>query len=148
MSDPAGSKEPEPIEHLFSATLRIFGEGVPFDEIEQTLGLEPTHRHERGEEKPGRTASWQNDMWSYQVPVERERPAVEHVDALWRVLSPHTSFLRALKNRPGCTVDIYLSYFSNWPDGGVVIPHRSLEMFTTLEVPFGLSIIATGSADR
>jgi hypothetical protein len=38
-------------------------------------------------------------------------------------------------------VDVFLTYSSNVDTAGIEVPHTSLEMFTELEVPFGISII-------
>lgn len=38
-------------------------------------------------------------------------------------------------------VDVFLGYRSNIDHAGVEVPHTCLELFTRLEIPFGLSII-------
>jgi hypothetical protein len=47
--------------------------------------------------------------------------------------------LCSLKSRS--TVDVFLSYRSDWIDGGVEVPASSLALFAELDVPFSLSII-------
>ncbi len=38
-------------------------------------------------------------------------------------------------------VDVFLGYRSNVDYAGVEVPYTCLEMFTELEIPFGLSIV-------
>ena len=71
--------------------------------------------------------------------MPEERPLAVHIDTLWAHLKPHQDYLRSLKRH--LTVDVFLGYRSNSDTAGLEVPHTCLEMFTTLEVPFGLSII-------
>ena len=50
-------------------------------------------------------------------------------------------YLRALKKT--VLVDVFLGYRSNCDHAGIEIPHTSLEMFTELEISFGISIVVT-----
>ena len=58
---------------------------------------------------------------------------------LWNTLRPHKAYLLALKER--LKVDVFLDYCSNCDHAGVEVSPESLEMFTELQIPFGLSII-------
>jgi hypothetical protein len=64
-------EEPEYYFH-FRATLRIFGQIDDLDEITQVLGLMPTHAHCRGEKRIPSAEPYDNDMWSYTIPVPEE----------------------------------------------------------------------------
>ena len=68
----------------------------------------------------------------------QSRPLDVHLDALWRVLQPHVLYLKGLKEH--LSVDVYCSYYTNCSTGGFEIDHRSLVIFTELEIPFGLSV--------
>jgi hypothetical protein len=65
----------------------------------------------------------------------------KHIDALWADIKRAKKYLISLKKL--ATVDVFLGYRSNVDHAGVEIPGTSLEMFTELEIPFGLSIIVT-----
>jgi hypothetical protein len=141
VSDPP----PPLIEHLVSASLRIFGDGVDFAEVSGRLALTPTHTHLKGEKRHLRTATvYGQDMWQFEVPLDRKRPLDDHIAALWERIAWQADYLCELKQR--LTVDVFLSYYSNWPDGGVVVMPENLEMFRVLGIPFSLSIIVSGSA--
>jgi len=116
----------------FKVTLRIFGDGLDFDEISRTLGLTPTHTHQRGERR-------KHDMWSYFPPVAREQPLEDHIMALWNAVRPNIPYLRELKRK--FQVDIFCGYRSNCGTAGFQVGHRCLGLFSELEVPFGVSVV-------
>jgi len=78
-------------------------------------------------------------MWSYSPLLHESEPLEKHIDELWEKLRPHKEYLLGL--RKSVTVDVFLGYRSNCDHGGVEVPHKSLEMFLELKIPFGLSII-------
>ena len=135
----AGEEPDEPPYFAHSATLRIFGEISDLDEITRALGLTPTDTHRRGDKKGPRSPGYPHDMWRYCAPVHEEEPLGAHIDALWERVRPHTSYLLDLKKR--LTVDVFLGYRSNCDHAGIEVPHTSLEMFVSLQVPFGVSVI-------
>jgi len=111
------------------------------DEISATLGLSPTHSHRKGEKRGAKAAGYRQDMWSYSPPIEKSEPLHRHIDALWLKLKPHKHYLLELKK--SLNVDVFVGYRSNCDTAGIEVPHTSLEMFTELEIPFGVSIIVT-----
>jgi len=115
----------------FSATLRIAGDGLDFDEISRALGLTPTHTHQKG-------ARRKQDRWSYTAPIARELPLEAHIMALWDAVRPHISYLRDLKRK--FQVDVFCGYRSNSGTAGFQVSHRCLGLFSELEVPFGVSV--------
>ncbi|MGH7991361.1 MAG: DUF4279 domain-containing protein, partial [Limisphaerales bacterium] len=116
----------------FSARLRIFGDGLDCDEISRTLGLTPTHTHQKGKRR-------KHDMWSFTAPVARDQPLEDHIMALWDTIRPHISYLRDLKRK--FQVDIFCGYHSNSATAGFQVDHRCLGLFSELNVPFGVSVI-------
>jgi len=137
----AGTEREEDTFFAYSATLRIAGEISNMDEISATLGLSPTHSHRKGEKRGAKAAGYRQDMWSYSTPVEKSEPLHRHIDALWLKLKPHKNYLLELKK--SLNVDVFVGYRSNCDTAGIEVPHTSLEMFTELEIPFGVSIIVT-----
>jgi hypothetical protein len=110
------------------------------DEISAALELKPTHAHRKGEQQgTGLLPPYTQDMWSYRPSLQESEPLHEHIDALWLELKPHKHYLLQLKK--SVKVDVFLGYRSNSQTAGVEVPHGSLEMFSELEIPFGLSII-------
>jgi len=80
-------------------------------------------------------------MWAYRPSLDKTRPLEEHIDTLWRKVKPNKWYLLELKKT--LTVDVFLGYQSNCDNAGITVPHTSLEIFTELEIPFGVSIIIT-----
>jgi hypothetical protein len=131
--------EPDEEPHFaYSASLRITGESLDFAAITSALGLEPTHQHRRGEPSKG-AAPWPHDMWGFTADLPEERPLHEHIDLLWSQVRHAKSFLLDLKRE--AKVDVFLGYRSNIDMAGVEVPASSLELFTELQIPFGLSIV-------
>jgi hypothetical protein len=134
-----GSESDEEPYFAYSATLRIFGEIPDFDDISIRLQLVPTRTHRKGDKPGPRSPGFPHDMWSYSPPLDESEPLEEHIEALWAKLKPHKQYLLELKKN--LSVDVFLGYRSNCDHAGIEVPHQSLEMFTELEIPFGVSII-------
>jgi hypothetical protein len=140
IADIAKSQEEPEYWFNYSATLRIFGDIGDLDAITAELGVTPTHTHRRGEKRrPTSIHCYEHDMWSYVAPVPEDRPLQIHLEALWRVVRPHVAYLKDLKER--LTVDVFCGYRSNCGSAGFEIDHRSLVIFTELEVPLGVSVV-------
>jgi len=137
----AGEEPDEKTYFAYSATLRIFGDGVNFNEITARLGLQPTTVHRKGEKPDPRHAGYRHDMWSYTPSLDKARTLAEHIDALWKDLKPHKGYLIGLKK--SLEVDVFLGYRSNCDNAGIEVRYKSLEIYTELEIPFGVSIIIT-----
>ena len=137
----SGTEQDEEIYFAFSAKLRIFGEISSPEQISAHLNLQPTSTHHKGDKKGPRSAGFRHDMWSYSPTLDESEPLGKHIDALWGKLKPHKKYLLGLKK--SLTVDVFLGYRSNSGTAGFEVPCSSLEMFTELEIPFGVSVIIT-----
>jgi Domain of unknown function (DUF4279) len=137
----AGTEREEDTFFAYSATLRIAGDTSNIDEISATLGLSPTHAHRKGERRGAKAAPYRQDMSSYSPPVEKSEPLHRHIDALRLKLKPHKPYLFELKK--SLNIDVFVGYRTNCDTAGIEVPYSSLEMFTELEIPFGISIIVT-----
>jgi hypothetical protein len=135
-------EEPDEANYFcFSATLRIHGDDVPFEEICQRLGVQPTHLHRKGERRGPRSPGYHDDAWHFQPSLPETEPLERQIEVLWKVVSPHIGYLKALKQR--FKVDVFCGYRSNCDHAGFEVSHTCLELFTALEVPFGVSVIVT-----
>lgn len=125
----------------FSATLRIHGENVPFDEISNRLGVHPTHVHRKGDRRSKSYEGYSDDAWHFAPSLSKTEPLEKHIEALWQVVKPEAAYIRALKQK--FKVDVFCGYRSNSDTAGFEVSHKCLELFTTLEVSFGVSVIIT-----
>jgi hypothetical protein len=133
-------EEPDEVNYFhFIATLRIHGHDVPFEEISQQLRVQPTSLHRKGERRGPRSPEYRDDAWHYQPTLAETEPLERHIEALWQVVRPAVNYLRALKQR--VKVDVFCGYRSNCDTAGFEVSHKCLELFTALEVPFGVSVI-------
>jgi hypothetical protein len=133
--------EDVPLYFAYSASLRIGGDGVPFEEIESTLNLPATHKHRKGELQGNKrgTTKCKEDMWMLSSPLPENETLDKHLDWLWTNLGSHIDYLISLKEK--YRVDIFAGYRSNCDHAGVEIPAESMRIYYELNIPFGLSII-------
>jgi uncharacterized protein DUF4279 len=134
-----GEESDEPTYFAFMASLRIHGDNLPFEEISARLGVKPTMVRRKGERRSPKSAVYPDDAWHFQPALPESAPLEQHVDALWQIVKPHVEYLKSLKHK--YTVDVFCGYRSNCDHAGIEVPHTCLELFTALEVPFGVSII-------
>jgi Domain of unknown function (DUF4279) len=125
----------------FSASLRIHGDIVDFNEISETLGLQPSRVHRRGERKGANSPAYRDDAWQYDAPIPEDRPLDEHIQALWAALEQHKTYLLQLKQH--LKIDVFCGYRTNHWGAGFQIEPQSLAMFTALQIPFGVSVIVS-----
>lgn len=133
----AGEEPDEPAYFKYSATLRIHGDGVPFDEIARQLGVEPTHQRRKGDRRG--SLVYRDDAWHFKSSLDETEPLERHIEALWQVVRPAVGYLKSLKER--FTVNVFCGYRSNRDTAGFEVSHTCLELFTALEIPFGVSVV-------
>ena len=122
----------------FGAALRIFGEGIDFEEIVRVLGIEPSHTHRTGDMGMG-GVPFTNDMWLLSPPLDPHAPLDEHLRWLERVLSPHYQFLFSLREK--ATVDIYCNATYYCEQSSVTLSDEALRLFIELHLPLGISLL-------
>ncbi len=127
----------------YSATIRISGETINFEEISNTLQITPNHTHRKGDKSPLGTF-YDSDMWLYDVELPREVDLDQQLKVLWTKLEPYKDFLLTLKKN--LKVDIFCSYRSNSSTAGFSVTYSALQIFRELQVDFDVSVIV--SADE
>jgi hypothetical protein len=135
----SGEEPDVPNYFAYCATLRIHGDNLPIVEISARLGVQPTHSHRQGERRGPRSPGFRDDAWHFTAPLPETEPLERHIEALWAVVQPHVGYLKSLKQQ--YRVNVFCGYRSNCDHAGIEVPHTCLELFTALEVPFGVSII-------
>jgi hypothetical protein len=134
-----GEESDEPTYFTFVASLRIHGDNLPFEEISARLGVKPTMMRRKGDRRSSKSPVYLDDAWHFQPGLPETASLEQHIDALWQIVKPHVEYLKSLKHR--YKVDVFCGYRSNCDHAGIKVPHTCLELFTALEVPFGVSII-------
>ncbi|HEY6073523.1 MAG TPA: DUF4279 domain-containing protein, partial [Anaerolineales bacterium] len=104
----------------YSASLRIGGQDLDFEDISKHLGVLPTHSHRKGERKGKKSPPFEEDMWNYKVPLDEKIHLAEHINALWTAIKPSKEYLLQLKKTS--FIDVFLSYRSNVDTAGIEIP--------------------------
>jgi len=112
---------------------------IPFDEITEQLGVKPTLQRRKGEWPGPRSPQYKDDAWHFQPEIAETEPLESHIEELMNVVRPNLDYLKSLKSR--FKIDVFCGYRSNCDHAGFEVPHTALELFTALEIPFGVSII-------
>lgn len=133
-------KRDEPSYFAYSATLRIHGAVLPFDEISRTLAVASSYQHRAGKRRQAAARPYAEDAWHFTAPVAPGRELTEHLRCLWRIVEPHVQYLALLRGR----VDVFCGYRSNDGSAGFSVEPDALQIFTALNVPFGVSVIVDG----
>ena len=126
----------------FSAALRIHGTNLPLEEITASLGVIPTLMYRMGDRRGISSPPARDDAWHFQPDVPEEKDLSEHLRVLWSYLKPSATFLIDLGRT--AKVDVFCGYRSNSGVAGFEVAPDALEIFTTLNVPFGVSVIVDG----
>jgi hypothetical protein len=77
----------------FTASLRIFGGHIPFEEISQRLGVQPTNTHRQGERREPRSPVYPEDGWVFRPSLPEVEPLERHIGALWQIVRPELKYL-------------------------------------------------------
>lgn len=135
-----GEEPDEPIYFAYSASLRIFGDGLPLEDITRELGIQPTSTRRKGD-RPKSTSKtvFHDDAWTFDSSLPQTELLHRHIDEVWAAVKPRAMYLKELKQQ--FSVDVFCGYRSNCDHAGIEVPASSLEMFAVLEIPFGVSII-------
>jgi hypothetical protein len=135
----AGEEPDEEIWFAYSATLRVFGQDVPFDELEARLGVSASFSRRKGDRRKPTSVPCKEDAWFYESPLPESMPLEDHIGFLWSVVRPHVEYLKGLKSTH--QVDVFCGYRSNCDLAGFEVSSESLALFLALEIPFGVSVI-------
>lgn len=118
--------------------LRVSGDGVPIDDLGHMLGIEPTAVARKGEPVggPGGLATYDADVWVWEVPAHEWLPFEAQIAAALDRLEPHRASLRDWFATSGVSGELVLGFGSGDGRGSAELSHELLERV----VAFGLSI--------
>ena len=121
----------------YSASFRIIGEELPFEEIESTLNLTATYKHRKGDKRG--THVLQDDRWTLESLLPEAEELGAHLEWLWSKLSSQKQYLVDLKDK--YHLDVFAGYRSDCDHCGTVISAQGITICYELNIPFELSII-------
>jgi len=140
-------QEYEEVEYYFaySASLRIFGDNIDLDEVNDLLKVEPSSFNKAGDKfvYKGKETSrtFEKDVWKLSSPLNEEIHLDEHLNYLKGILIDKSDAIGKLKEK--YEIDIFCGYRSNCDHAGFKVNSKSLELFTELDVDFNVSVIIT-----
>jgi hypothetical protein len=84
----SGNEPDEENRFAYSATLRILGEDLDFDDISAHLGFLPTRSHRKGDRKGPNSPPSAHDMWTYSPQLDESVELEKGAALLKRCLVP------------------------------------------------------------
>ncbi len=124
----------------FSASLRVFGDGLDFESISSGLHLKPSYLHRAGDS--GRTQEPRSkDLWSLDSPLPRPEGLEAHLLWIENAVSPAYPFLRRLKDK--AEVRSFCGVVAEG-EARFVLSAKSLQLFTELDIEMELSLVFVG----
>ena len=133
----SGEFEPDQIVTHSEVAIRIGGEYLDFNRIEDKFKVRPSLYHRRGEKKGNKAFS--DDMWLYNSceRISEVKPLKEHLNHINSIFLPHIGFLKELQQNG--TVLLYCDYLTNLDSSGIKIPLECFNMYHKLDLPFEIT---------
>lgn len=121
----------------YDASLRIAGVGELHEEIARTTGILATRSHKKGETHGFvRKRVWSEDLWILDSPLGEQASPDEHLQWLWKTVSPHKAYFSALVAK-ATWADVCLGCLSESAYPLLVADSKSLTLLRELNI--GLS---------
>jgi hypothetical protein len=131
----------EASEKWAKVSLRIWGEGLPLDEIEGRLGLKPDRLGRKGEPLGGHgLAKFQSDFWCWAVTAESSVPLERQLELALEVLWPARNAIGALLHEADAEADLFLGFSSANGQGGATFPVAVIKKLAELGIPLTLDL--------
>jgi hypothetical protein len=133
-------------EKWFAVSLRLWGDGLPLDEIESLLTLTPTRIGRVGESvptkirpgvDPDRVAKFRTNLWLWTSPSPSSMPFEEQITSLLGMLEPRRAAVEHILSIPGTSGELFLGFSSGNGQGGARFSSALLSRVGSL----GLSIL-------
>jgi len=133
----------------YRVCLRIMNASHKHKKIEETIGVKATREHKKGDpqtwkgkaiqNKQGRAKLWGNDIWILDSLLPNTCKLDKHLTWLFDKILPYKKFLTKLRYE-GVGMDIYCSYRTGSPTGGLGIHPRFYKTLAELNIPIEISV--------
>jgi hypothetical protein len=127
------------------AAFRVYGTGLDLDRITRELGLNPDHRHRKGEPDPGKRP-YPHDMWSLSSPLAKDRDLDLHLTWLGERLLDRKNYILSLTK--DFKVDIYCWKNCFTEQSSLMLPSNVLRIFAELNLDLGVSLLCLPSESK
>ena len=105
----------------YRVSLRLMGDALPIDEIEESLGLEPTDKNAKGSRHKVTGERRRTNIWVWSTSHDSNVPFEKQIYDLLEVVEAKKEILKAIIQRPGIEGELFLGYGSDNGQGGAYI---------------------------
>jgi len=132
-----GNKEPDELLFKYCVSVRIGGERLEFNKIEESFQTKATRSHRKGETNG--SIAFKEDMWLLDSTdtVHEDETLVKHLEFINSVFLKNIKLLKELNHEGSIT--IYCDLLTNSDTSGIEIPNECLKLYNMLEIPFNIS---------
>jgi len=132
----------------FSVSFRIMGDDLDPTIITTLLGIEPDHKHKKGDSNTGKAKSgkiiyyspYSSGMWAIKSKLDKHSRIQEHIESILEQLVPKKEMLEKLHN-DGFEMDFYCGYFfEKTPQPGLWITSDTLKKMGDLGIDLGIDL--------
>ena len=102
----------------YRVSLRIMGDALPIDEIEDSLGLVATDKNRKGSRHDVTGEKRRTDVWVWATPHDSDVPFEKQIGDLLEIIEPKKEILKAILQQPGVEGALFLGYGSDNGQGG------------------------------
>jgi hypothetical protein len=141
-----------PVEHekWYSVSLRLLGDNLDPVRIEELIGLRPTTIGLKGQKRSGKQgreyAPYETNVWVYRHLSADTSSFEDQLRALFALLGPKRSALKAACSTPGIEGDVFLGFSSGDGQGGDIISPEILALIADTGLSLTLDLYPPSDA--
>ena len=116
-------------EKWYRVSLRLMGDGLLVDNIEEKLGLVPSNIGKKGQhyqDNPKR-GKYETNVWVWSCPEESDVPFEMQITSLLSILEPKKGILKEIMSMPDIEGELFLGFGSMNGQGGAYFSNELLK---------------------
>ncbi len=129
----------------YRVSLRLMGDGLPIDEIEESLSLIPTVKNQKGSRLKPTNAKCETNVWVWASPHDSDVPFEKQIEDLLLVIEPKKKILKAILQEPNVEGELFLGYGSENGQGGAYISSDVLKRIADCGLSLDLDLYPPGN---
>jgi len=132
----------------YRVSLRLMGDGLPIDEIEDSLGIVATEKNPKGSPHEVTGEKRRTNVWVWSTPHDSDVPFEDQLDHLLAIVEPKKDRLRAIIEMPGVEGELFLGYGSDNGQGGAYLSAETLSRVAECGLSLSLDLYPPSGDDE
>ena len=131
-------------EKWFQVALRLQGDNLPMDEVENRLGLKPSSTGRKGEHigNDPQRAKYPTNIWVWTVTKNSSVPLDQQIEEMLEVLEPKRDTLMEVLALPDVEGELFLGFSSSNGQGGAYFSPSLLSRVVESRLALNLDLYA------